>query len=139
MDDTFNEFDEFDEFDELFVFEDTIPNIVSYSVILGKEVRNELRLIRSELPEVIYNFFINEADDTLNIFIQMFAGALLSGSASILERIKEFLEDLAVVETAKVDKRLLNNIVFNDIVKDFDDATDSDGDGDTAPDADAAG
>ena len=132
MDDTFDEFDEFDEF---FVFEDTIPNIVSYSVILGKEVRNELRLIRSELPEVIYNFFINEADDTLNIFIQMFAGALLSGSASILERIKEFLEDLAVVETAKVDKRLLNNIVFNDIVEGFDDATDSDGDGDTAPDA----
>lgn len=133
MDDTFNEFDEFDEFDELFVFEDTIPNIVSYSVILGKEVRNELRLIRSELPEVIYNFFINEADDTLNIFIQMFAGALLSGSASILERIKEFLEDLAVVETAKVDKRLLNNIVFNDIVEGFD--ADPDSDGDTAPDA----
>lgn len=131
MDDTFNEFDEFDEFDELFVFEDTIPNIVSYSVILGKEVRNELRLIRSELPEVIYNFFINEADDTLNIFIQMFAGALLSGSASILGRIKEFLEDLAVVETAKVDKRLLNNIVFNDIVEGFD--------ADTAPDADTAG
>lgn len=131
MDDTF---DEFDEFDELFIFEDTIPNIVSYSVILGKEVRNELRLIRSELPEVIYNFFINEADDTLNIFIQMFAGALLSGSASILERIKEFLEDLAVVETAKVDKRLLDNIVFNDIVKNFDADPDSDGDGDTAPD-----
>ena len=137
MDDTFNEFDEFDEFDELFVFEDTIPNIVSYSVILGKEVRNELRLIRSELPEVIYNFFINEADDTLNIFIQMFAGALLSGSASILERIKEFLEELAVVETAKVDKRLLNNIVFNDIVKSFD--ADPDSDADSAPGSDTAG
>ena len=137
MDDTFNEFDEFDEFDELFVFEDTIPNIVSYSVILGKEVRNELRLIRSELPEVIYNFFINEADDTLNIFIQMFAGALLSGSSSILERIKEFLEDLAVVETAKVDKRLLNNIVFNDIVEGFD--ADPDSDADTASGSDTAG
>ena len=129
--------DTFDEFDELFIFEDTIPNIVSYSVTLGKEVRNELRLIRSELPEVIYNFFINEADDTLNIFIQMFAGALLSGSASILERIKEFLEDLAVVETAKVDKRLLDNIVFNDIVKNFD--ADPGSDADTAPGSDTAG
>ena len=130
--------DTFDEFDEFFVFEDTIPNIVSYSVILGKEVRNELRLIRSELPEPVYNAFLKEADVTANTFIQMFAGALLSGNIKMLRHMQAFLERIAEIETLKIEARLFDNIVFNDIVEGFDsdsdpDSDDSDGSADTPP------
>ena len=126
-----------DTFDEFIKFEGAIPGIVSYSIILGEDVQDELNLIRSELPEVIYNAFLKEADVTANTFIQMFAGALLSGNIKMLRHMQAFLERIAEIEMLRIEAKLFDDIVFNDIVKNFD--TDPGSDADTAPDADAAG
>ena len=123
-----------DTFDEFIEFEGAIPGIVSYSIILGEDVQDELNLIRSELPEVIYNAFLKEADVTANTFIQMFAGALLSGNIKMLRHMQAFLERIAEIEMLRIEAKLFDDIVFNDIVKNFDTDPDSDD-----SDADAAG
>ena len=122
-----------DTFDEFIEFEGAIPGIVSYSIILGEDVQDELNLIRSELPGVIYNAFLKEADVTANTFIQMFAGALLSGNIKMLRHMQAFLERIAEIEMLRIEARLFDDIVFNDIVKNFDTDPDSDD-----SDADAA-
>lgn len=117
--------------DEFIEFEGAIPGIVSYSIILGEDVQDELNLIRSELPEVIYNAFLKEADVTANTFIQMFAGALLSGNIKMLRHMQAFLERIAEIEMLRIEARLFDDIIFDDIVKNFDTDPDSD-DTDTA-------
>ena len=122
--------------DEFIEFEGAIPGIVSYSIILGEDVQDELNLIRSELPEVIYNAFLKEADVTANTFIQMFAGALLSGNIKMLRHMQAFLERIAEIEMLRIEARLFDDIIFDDIVKGFD--ADPDSDADTAPGSDTA-
>lgn len=129
-----------DELDEFIFIKGTIPGM-AYCLAPRENVLRSLRLIRDELSdeEGAFDFFLDEAKAAIEGFSYMLSTALMSADIDALKHLQEMFKKLAVFERARVEEKIFNHIIFDDIVKDFDDATDSDGDADTAPDADTAG
>ena len=126
--------------DEFIFIKGTAPGM-AYCLAPRENVLRSLRLIRDELSdeEGAFDFFLDEAKAAIEGFSYMLSTALMSADIDALKHLQEMFKKLAVFERARVEEKIFNHIIFDDIVKDFDDATDSDGDGDTAPDTDAAG
>lgn len=119
-----------DELDEFIFIKGTIPGM-AYCLAPRENVLRSLRLIRDELSdeEGAFDFFLDEAKAAIEGFSYMLSTALTSADIDALKRLQTTLREFAVFE-----RQMIDDIIFDDIVKDFDDATDSDGDGDTAPD-----
>ena len=126
--------------DEFIFIKGTAPGM-AYCLAPRENVLRSLRLIRDELSdeEGAFDFFLDEAKAAIEGFSYVLSTALMSADIDALKHLQEMFKKLAVFERARVEEKIFNHIIFDDIVKDFDDATDSDGDADTAPDADTAG
>lgn len=123
--------------DEFIFIKGTIPGM-AYCLAPRENVLRSLRLIRDELSdeEGAFDFFLDEAKAAIEGFSYILSTALMSADIDALKHLQEMFKKLAVFERARVEEKIFNHIIFDDIVKNFD--ADPDSDGDTAPDADAA-
>ena len=123
--------------DEFIFIKGTAPGM-AYCLAPRENVLRSLRLIRDELSdeEGAFDFFLDEAKAAIEGFSYVLSTALMSADIDALKHLQEMFKKLAVFERARVEEKIFNHIIFDDIVKNFD--ADPDSDGDTAPDADAA-
>ena len=124
--------------DEFIFIKGTAPGM-AYCLAPRENVLRSLRLIRDELSdeEGAFDFFLDEAKAAIEGFSYVLSTALMSADIDALKHLQEMFKKLAVFERARVEEKIFNHIIFDDIVKNFD--ADPDSDGDTAPDTDAAG
>ena len=124
--------------DEFIFIKGTAPGM-AYCLAPRENVLRSLRLIRDELSdeEGAFDFFLDEAKAAIEGFSYVLSTALMSADIDALKHLQEMFKKLAVFERARVEEKIFNHIIFDDIVKNFD--ADPDSDADTAPDADAAG
>ena len=124
--------------DEFIFIKGTIPGM-AYCLAPRENVLRSLRLIRDELSdeEGAFDFFLDEAKAAIEGFSYILSTALMSADIDALKHLQEMFKKLAVFERARVEEKIFNHIIFDDIVKNFD--ADPDSDADTAPDTDAAG
>ena len=123
--------------DEFIFIKGTAPGM-AYCLAPRENVLRSLRLIRDELSdeEGAFDFFLDEAKAAIEGFSYVLSTALMSADIDALKHLQEMFKKLAVFERARVEEKIFNHIIFDDIVKNFD--ADPDSDADTAPDADAA-
>ena len=123
--------------DEFIFIKGTAPGM-AYCLAPREDVLRSLRLIRDELSdeEGAFDFFLDEAKAAIEGFSYVLSTALMSADIDALKHLQEMFKKLAVFERARVEEKIFNHIIFDDIVKNFD--ADPDSDADTAPDADAA-
>ena len=128
--------------DEFIFIKGTAPGM-AYCLAPRENVLRSLRLIRDELSdeEGAFDFFLDEAKAAIEGFSYILSTALMSADIDALKHLQEMFKKLAVFERARVEEKIFNHIIFDDIVKNFDADPDSDADTapDTAPDTDAAG
>ena len=124
--------------DEFIFIKGTAPGM-AYCLAPRENVLRSLRLIRDELSdeEGAFDFFLDEAKAAVEGFSYMLSTALMSADIDALKHLQEMFKKLAVFERARVEEKIFNHIIFDDIVKNFD--ADPDSDADTAPDTDTAG
>ena len=124
--------------DEFIFIKGTAPGM-AYCLAPRENVLRSLRLIRDELSdeEGAFDFFLDEAKAAIEGFSYVLSTALMSADIDALKHLQEMFKKLAVFERARVEEKIFNHIIFDDIVKNFD--ADPDSDADTAPDTDAAG
>ena len=124
--------------DEFIFIKGTIPGM-AYCLAPRENVLRSLRLIRDELSdeEGAFDFFLDEAKAAIEGFSYILSTALMSADIDALKHLQEMFKKLAVFERARVEEKIFNHIIFDDIVKNFD--ADPDSDADSAPDTDAAG
>ena len=117
--------------DEFIFIKGTAPGM-AYCLAPRENVLRSLRLIRDELSdeEGAFDFFLDEAKAAIEGFSYVLSTALMSADIDALKHLQEMFKKLAVFERARVEEKIFNHIIFDDIVKNFD--------ADTAPDADAA-
>ena len=127
-----------DELDEFIFIKGTIPGM-AYCLAPRENVLRSLRLIRDELSdeEGAFDFFLDEAKAAIEGFSYVLSTALMSADIDALKHLQEMFKKLAVFERARVEEKIFNHIIFDDIVKNFD--ADPDSDADTAPGSDTAG
>ena len=118
--------------DEFIFIKGTVPGM-AYCLAPRENVLRSLRLIKSELSdeEGAFDFFLDEAKAATEGFIYMLSTALMSADIDALKRLQTTLREFAVFE-----RQMIDDIIFDDIVKNFD--TDPDSDADTAPGSDTA-
>ena len=123
--------------DEFIFIKGTAPGM-AYCLAPRENVLRSLRLIRDELSdeEGAFDFFLDEAKAAIEGFSYVLSTALMSADIDALKHLQEMFKKLAVFERARVEEKIFNHIIFDDIVENFD--ADPDSDADTAPDADAA-
>ena len=124
--------------DEFIFIKGTAPGM-AYCLAPRENVLRSLRLIRDELSdeEGAFDFFLDEAKAAIEGFSYVLSTALMSADIDALKHLQEMFKKLAVFERARVEEKIFNHIIFDDIVKNFD--ADPDSDGDTAPGSDTAG
>ena len=124
--------------DEFIFIKGTIPGM-AYCLAPRENVLRSLRLIRDELSdeEGAFDFFLDEAKAAIEGFSYILSTALMSADIDALKHLQEMFKKLAVFERARVEEKIFNHIIFDDIVKHFD--ADPDSDADTAPGSDTAG
>ena len=123
--------------DEFIFIKGTIPGM-AYCLAPRENVLRSLRLIRDELSdeEGAFDFFLDEAKAAIEGFSYILSTALMSADIDALKHLQQMFKKLSVFERARVEEKIFNHIIFDDIVKNFD--ADPDSDADTAPDTDAA-
>ena len=124
--------------DEFIFIKGTAPGM-AYCLAPRENVLRSLRLIRDELSdeEGAFDFFLDEAKAAIEGFSYVLSTALMSADIDALKHLQEMFKKLAVFERARVEEKIFNHIIFDDIVKNFD--ADHGTDADTAPGTDAAG
>lgn len=124
--------------DEFIFIKGTIPGM-AYCLAPRENVLRSLRLIRDELSdeEGAFDFFLDEAKAAIEGFSYILSTALMSADIDALKHLQEMFKKLAVFERARVEEKIFNHIIFDDIVKNFD--ADPDSDADTASGSDTAG
>lgn len=124
--------------DEFIFIKGTIPGM-AYCLAPRENVLRSLRLIRDELSdeEGAFGFFLDEAKAAIEGFSYILSTALMSADIDALKHLQEMFKKLAVFERARVEEKIFNHIIFDDIVKNFD--ADPDSDADTASGSDTAG
>ena len=122
--------------DEFIFIKGTAPGM-AYCLAPRENVLRSLRLIRDELSdeEGAFDFFLDEAKAAIEGFSYVLSTALMSADIDALKHLQEMFKKLAVFERARVEEKIFNHIIFDDIVKNFD----ADSDADTAPGSDTAG
>ena len=117
--------------DEFIFIKGTAPGM-AYCLAPRENVLRSLRLIRDELSdeEGAFDFFLDEAKAAIEGFSYVLSTALMSADIDALKHLQEMFKKLAVFERARVEEKIFNHIIFDDIVKNFD--ADPDSDGDTA-------
>lgn len=123
--------------DEFIFIKGTVPGM-AYCLAPRENVLRSLRLIRDELSdeEGAFDFFLDEAKAAIEGFSYILSTALMSADIDALKHLQEMFKKLAVFERARVEEKIFNHIIFDDIVKNFDadpDSDDSDGSADTPP------
>lgn len=123
--------------DEFIFIKGTVPGM-AYCLAPRENVLRSLRLIRDELSdeEGAFDFFLDEAKAAIEGFSYVLSTALMSADIDALKHLQEMFKKLAVFERARVEEKIFNHIIFNDIVEGFD--ADPDSDADTAPGSDTA-
>lgn len=124
--------------DEFIFIKGTIPGM-AYCLAPRENVLRSLQLIRDELSdeEGAFDFFLDEAKAAIEGFSYVLSTALMSADIDALKHLQEMFRKLAVFERARVEEKIFNHIIFDDIVKNFD--ADPDSDADTASGSDTAG
>lgn len=115
------------EFYEFIKFEGALPGM-SYRFVPKENVLRSLQTIRDGVPNEVSDFFLDEAEFAIRGFTRVLAAALISADVDVLKRLQTTLREFAAFE-----RQMIDDIVFNDIVKNFDTDPDSDD-----SDADAA-